>query len=99
MSAEQVAISGSVKEYVKIADNGNERVQGFCGNCGSQIYVADSAKTLFMVRTGCLSQHDQLAPAKHIYGKSAASWLSTIEDQQWVSEGPASAEMILRSRT
>ena len=30
MSAEQVAISGVVKEYLKIADSGNERVQGFC---------------------------------------------------------------------
>ena len=76
MSAEQVAISGAVKKYLKTADSINERVQGFCGNCGSQIYSADLAKTLFMVFTGCLSQHDQLAPAKHIYGKSAASWLS-----------------------
>ena len=93
MSSEQVVISGAVKEYLKTADSGNERIQGFCGNCGSQIYAADPAKTLFMVRTGCLSQHDQLVPAKHIFGKSAASWLSTIEDQQWVTEGPASAEM------
>ena len=51
MSAEQVAISGSVKEYLKIADSGNERIQGFCGICGSQIYAADPAKTLFMVLT------------------------------------------------
>ena len=93
------SISGEIKEYLKIADSGNERVQGFCGNCGSQIYAADPAKTLFMVRTGCLSQHDQLVPAKHIFGKSAASWLSTIEDQQWVTEGPASAEMTPPGRT
>jgi len=93
MSAEQVTISGAVKEYLKIADSGNERVQGFCGNCASQIFAADPAKTLYMVRTGCLSQHDQLVPAKHIFGKSAASWLGSIENQQWVTEGPASAEM------
>ena len=41
MSSDQVAISGVVKEYLKIADSGNERIQGFCGNCGSQIYAAD----------------------------------------------------------
>ena len=99
MSAEQVVISGAVKEYLKIADSGNERIQGFCGNCGSQIYAADPAKTLFMVRTGCLSQYDQLVPAKHIFGKSASSWLSTIEKQQWVTEGPASAEMTPPGRT
>ena len=93
MSAEHVVISGAVKEFLKIADSGNERVQGFCGNCGSQIYAADPSKTLFMFRTGCSSQYDQLVPAKHIFGKSASSWLSIIEEQQWVTEGPASAEM------
>ena len=51
ISAEQVAITGAVKEYLKIADSGNERVQEFCDNCGSQIYAADPAKTLFMVLT------------------------------------------------
>ena len=99
MSAEQVATSGAVKEYLKIADSGNEKVQGFCSNCGSQIYAADPAKTLCMVGTGCLSQHDQLAPTKHIFGRSAASWLSLIEDQQWVTVGLASAEMTPRGRT
>ena len=93
MSAENVTIAGPVQEYLKVADSGNERVQGFCGNCGSQIFAADPQKTLFMVRTGCLSQHDQLVPAKHIFGKSAAAWLGSIDHQQWVTDGPASAEM------
>jgi cytidylate kinase len=62
ISAEQVAIFGAVKEYLKIANSGN----------------------------------DQLTPAMHIFGKSVASWLSTIEDQQWVTERPASAEMTPR---
>ena len=93
MTADQVTISGVVREYLKIADSGNERIQGFCGNCGSQIFAADLGKTLFMIRTGCLSQHNELVPAKHIFGKSAASWISSIGRQQWVIEGPASAEM------
>jgi len=93
MSADNVTIAGPVQEYLKVADSGNERVQGFCGNCGSQIFAADPQKTLFMVRTGCLSQHDQLVPVKHIFGKSAAAWLGSIDHQQWVTDGPASAEM------
>ena len=52
-----------------------------------------SKKTLFLVRTGWLSQHDQLAPAKHIFGKSALAWLGSIDRQQWVTDGPASAEL------
>lgn len=67
-------------------------IRGF-NNFGSQIYTVDPAKVLFMVRTGCLSQNEQLVPAKHIFGKSAVSWLNTIEDQQWVTKGSASNEM------
>ena len=98
MNAEQVTISGTVKEHLKIAKSGNERVQGFYGNCGSQIFAADPSKTLYMLRTGCLSQHDQLVPDKHIFDKSAASWLGSIENQQWVTEGSTSAEMALPIR-
>ena len=35
MSAKNVTILGAVQEYLKVADGGNERIQGFCGNCGS----------------------------------------------------------------
>ena len=41
MSVDNVTIAGPVQEYRKVADSGNERVQGFCGNCGSQIFAAD----------------------------------------------------------
>jgi hypothetical protein len=62
-------------------------------SCASSRTGADPQKTLFMVRTGSLSQHDQLVPAKHIFGKLAAAWLGSIDHQQWVTDGPASAEM------
>ena len=54
IAADDVKISGSVTEFLKIAKSGNERVQGFCGKCGSHLYATDPAKTLFMIRTGCL---------------------------------------------
>ena len=58
MSVDNVTIAGPVQEYLKVADRGNERVPAFYGNCGSQIFAANPQKTLFMLRTGCLSQHD-----------------------------------------
>tara|TARA_B110000977_G_scaffold8556_1_gene11421 strand:- start:317 stop:757 length:441 start_codon:yes stop_codon:yes gene_type:complete len=93
MPAENIEITGSVKEYLKTADSGNERLQGFCGNCGSQIYATDPAKTTFMVRTGCLTQFSSLIPVKHIFGSSMAEWLSSIGQKTWVSTGPTSAEI------
>ena len=53
MPADKVKLTGDINEFRKTADSGNERMQGFCGHCGSHIYAADPDKTLFMVRTGC----------------------------------------------
>jgi len=66
---------------------------GFCGKCGSHLYATDPVKTLFMIRTGCLDQHHELIPAKHIFGKSAVEWVGEIADASWVAEGPASTAM------
>ena len=93
MPASDVSISGDITEFRKIAESGNERLQGFCGKCGSQIYATDPDKSLFMVRTGCLEQHQELVPVKHIFGKSASPWIGKIGDASWVTEGPASDAM------
>ena len=93
IAGDDVKISGTVSEFLKIAKSGNERLQGFCGKCGSHLYATDPAKTLFMIRTGCLDQHHDLVPAKHIFGKSAVAWVGEIADSSWVAEGPASGAM------
>jgi hypothetical protein len=93
IAVDDVKISGTVTEFLKIAESGNERLQGFCGKCGSHLYAAGPAKTLFMIRTGCLAQHYELVPAKRIFGKSAVEWVGEIADSSWVAEGPASVVM------
>ena len=93
IAADGAKISGTVTEFLKISESGNERVHGFCGKCGSHLYATDPAKTLFMIRTGCHDQHHELVPAKHIFGKSAVEWVSEIADSSRVSEGPASIDM------
>lgn len=93
MPADKVKLTGDIKEFRKTADSGNERMQGFCGHCGSHIYAADPDKTLFMVRTGCLDQHSQLVPVKHIFGKSASGWVADIDAASWVVGGPTSDAM------
>lgn len=90
IAADDITISGAVTEFRKIAESGNERLQGFCGNCGSHIYATDPAKTVFMIRTGCLEQHHELVPAKHIFGKSAVDWVAEISNAAWLAEGPTS---------
>ena len=36
-SANSVKIKGQPKEYIKIGDSGNQRIQAFCPNCGTQL--------------------------------------------------------------
>ena len=93
IAADDIKISGTVTEFLKIAESGNERSQGCCGKCGSHLYATYPAKTLFMIRTGCLNQHHELTPAKHIFGKSAVEWVGEIANSSWVAEGPASGTM------
>jgi hypothetical protein len=45
---------------------------------------------MFKIRAGFLEQHHQIIPKKHIFGSSAAAWLSDIDNHMWVTAGPAS---------
>ena len=86
--AEKITIEGDVTEYIKIAESGRKRVQGFCGVCGTSLYAADADKQKFNIRLGFINQRDQLVPSKHIFGDSAVSWLKGIEQQQWFARMP-----------
>lgn len=88
--SEDIQISGEVKEFQKIADSGNARLQGFCSDCGTQLYATDMDKSVFNVRTGCLDQQASLEPKKHIFGKSTPSWLSDMDQADWLHAGPGS---------
>ena len=88
--AEDLIFEGDPKEYVKIADSGNKKIQGFCGNCGTQLFAADENKTVFNIRVGWLDQRDKLKPQKHIFGASSQDWITCIKNDQWVSNGPNS---------
>lgn len=88
--AEHFKMIGEPKEYIKVADSGNKRIQAFCSTCGSQLYAADAERTTFNIRGGCLTQRNSLSPVRHIFGRSSAPWLKNIFDHDWLSKGPAS---------
>ena len=77
-TADKIKIKGKPKEYVKIGDSGNKRIQAFCENCGTQLFATDLKRTLFNLRTGFLEQRDILEPKKHVFTKSALEWVSII---------------------
>ncbi|MDG2196907.1 MAG: GFA family protein [SAR324 cluster bacterium] len=80
---ESTKIDGNPKEYMKIAESWNPRIQAFCGECGTSLYATDPKKTMFNLRTGFLKQREELIPKKHIFGDSSAKWLMDLEQHQW----------------
>ena len=51
-------LQGKPKEYVKVGDSGARRAQGFCENCGSQLYAtaAEQPRAAYMLRTGAIEE-------------------------------------------
>jgi hypothetical protein len=69
------------KLYIKTAASGNKRAQGFCGDCGTNLYATepDTPKVLGL-RLGCVNERAQLAPTIQIWGNSAMPWLKTLHN-------------------
>jgi hypothetical protein len=73
-------LTGRPKIYVKTAESGNKREQGFCGNCGTPIYATaagDGPKT-YGLRIGSIRQRGELVPKIQYWTQSAQAWVEGI---------------------
>jgi len=79
---------GTPNVYVKVAESGARRAQGFCGNCGSAVYAtsADDPK-VYNLRLGIIKQRGQIAPVRQIWCESALSWARDITAVPGVAKG------------
>lgn len=70
-------LQGTPKEYVKLGDSGARRAQGFCAECGAQIYAtaAEHPRSIYMLRVGTLRERHELAPKHQSWRRSALKWL------------------------
>ncbi len=68
---------GTPKEYVKVGDSGNPRVQAFCGTCGSALYASDVGDNpqAYNLRAGTIRQRAELEPKFEYWRRSAMPWL------------------------
>ena len=72
-------LKGAPKIYVKTAESGRQRAQGFCGTCGTPIYAADPHEPkLFNLRTGVLAERTELTPSRQIWCRSALDWVDDL---------------------
>jgi hypothetical protein len=72
---------GRPQTYIKTAESGAQRLQAFCGACGSALYSAAPENTAFYgIRLGAVNQRAELAPTKQIWTASALPWAMDIHD-------------------
>ena len=73
-------LSGEPRVYVKTAESGNRRPQGFCADCGTPIYATsegDEPKA-YGIRVGVIRQRDHLVPKLQAWTRSAQHWLDDM---------------------
>ncbi|RZS46636.1 GFA family protein [Sphaerotilus mobilis] len=81
VAAGDFELTGTPKVYVKTAQSGNRRAQGFCGDCGTPIYATSAENPAFYgLRLGCIDERAQLAPSKQVWLQSAMPWLHGLGD-------------------
>src|SRR5215469_5994018 len=75
-----VLLRGVPKRYVKVAESGNRRELGFCGNCGTHLYSAppDLELRIVVLRGGSIRQRDQLVPKVQYWHRSSQKWLQDL---------------------
>jgi hypothetical protein len=79
---------GKPRVYVKVADSGARRAQGFCGDCGTPIYAtsADDPK-VYNLRLGAIKQRTQIPPRRQIWCESGLAWGRNIDVLPGVPRG------------
>jgi len=76
-----VILRGEPVRYVKTAENGNRRAQGFCGRCGTPVYATDAENPkVFNLRIGPLTERAELAPQRQIWCEAAMPWAAELLD-------------------
>ncbi|MFZ2100592.1 MAG: GFA family protein [Oricola sp.] len=68
------------KCYVKTGSSGAKRLQYFCGECGSPLFVTGEGEAgkVWGIRWGSIVQRAELAPQRQIWCRSATPWAMDI---------------------
>ena len=83
-------LSGELRTYVKVSENGNKRPQTFCPECGTPIYataVGEGPK-VYSLRVGSIRQRDQIVPHVQVWSHSAQPWITHIGSMRKFEKQP-----------
>jgi hypothetical protein len=72
-------LTGQPKIYIKTAESGTKRAQGFCPDCGSPIYATSATDPkIYGLRVGTIRQRGELRPKTQGWCRSAQPWVGDL---------------------
>lgn len=72
-------LTGEPRIYVKTAESGNKRAQGFCADCGTPLFsTSETNRVVYVLRVGSIRQRAQLRPHSMGWCRSAQPWAMDI---------------------
>ena len=75
-SAEDVVVSGSPKEFTRVAESGGKVSTYFCPNCGSTVYwKSTNLPALIGVAVGAIADPAYPAPVRSVFEQSKHAWV------------------------
>ena len=81
-------LKGEPRVYVKMAESGTRRAQGFCGDCGTSIYSTTAEDPKFYnLRLGAMQQRAEILPQRQIWCESGLAWAQDISGLSGVPKG------------
>jgi hypothetical protein len=72
-------LGGEPRIYMKTAESGNKRAQGFCADCGTPLFsTTETDRQVYVLRVGSIRQRAELRPHSQGWCRSARSWAMDI---------------------
>ena len=84
-NAGQVTTEGVSKQYVRVSDDGEERVCHFCPECGATVFLTNDSSGDVIVAVGAFADPSFPAPTRSVWEERRHSWLDLPDDveHQW----------------
>jgi hypothetical protein len=85
-------LTGEPRIYIKTAESGNKRAQGFCADCGTPLFsTTETNREVYGLRLGSIRQRSELRPRSQGWYRSAQPWAQDISTlPQFPEQRPAS---------
>ncbi|MBT8445575.1 MAG: GFA family protein [Gammaproteobacteria bacterium] len=88
-------IAGSLNQFTRCADSGNENVANFCPECGVRVFHETPAiPGIVRVKAGTLESAGELEPDAHVWTSSAPAWVQIPEGALAYEQQPSAEAFV-----